>query len=287
MQTPASILVGSALLGAVLVVPQTARAGIDACNDINVSAQAECELVTSGGCEAMCTPLALEAACSGRLAVECDGECSASASVECTASCEADCVGRCELDPPAFECRGECVASCEGSCEASCSSDDSACMAACRGTCGGHCDLECGVTPPSADCNVQCEASCSGSCEAEANIDCQVDCQAEGFASCEAELRGGCEVQCTQPEGALFCDGQYVDAGNNLEQCIAAIEAAFDIEVEGHASGECNNGVCTGEADGTVSCAVDPGANPGGWALAWFGVIGSGMWMVGRRSRRS
>src|SRR5438105_1420269 len=70
-------------------------------------------------------------------------------------------------------------------------------------------------------CQAKCEASCSGSCTAKANVDCDVSCQATGYANCEAMLTGGCQAQCTTPQGALFCDGQYVDTGNNLQQCIS------------------------------------------------------------------
>jgi hypothetical protein len=288
MHVSSSILLGSALACGLVLLPAAAQAGIDACNEINVSAQAQCELVTSGGCEAMCEPVAFEAACAGRLTAECNGQCTAEASLECTASCQADCLGRCEVDPPEFDCRGECVADCEGSCSAYCSTGDSECMASCRGTCGAHCDVDCEATPPAAECAVKCEASCSGSCEAAANLDCQVDCQAEGYAQCEADLQGGCEVQCSQPEGALFCDGQYVDAGNNLEECILALEAALDIEVEGHASGECRNGRCTGEAEGTLSCAMDPqGRSTVRWTLGWVGLLMTGVLVAGRRRRRS
>ena len=50
-----------------LGLPNTAHAGLDACGNIDVSASAQCELVTSGGCVAMCEPLAFEAACAGQL----------------------------------------------------------------------------------------------------------------------------------------------------------------------------------------------------------------------------
>jgi len=125
-----------------------------------------------------------------------------------------------------------------------------------------------------AQCEAQCEASCEGSCEAQANIDCQVDCQAGGYVDCKADLQGGCEAQCERPEGALFCDGQYVDHGNNLEECVAALKAQLDVEVEGYAEGSCMPGSCAGEAGGSISCAVDRG-NDSGWA--W----GAGLFMLG------
>jgi hypothetical protein len=280
-------ILATVAVGGLLCLPGTARAAdLDACGNISVEAQAECELVTGGGCEAMCEPVAFEAACAGQLTVECQGQCNASASVECTGSCEADCQGRCEANPGEFDCRGECMAGCEGECSGRCSSEDSECFASCRGTCGVSCDGRCEATPPSAECNAKCEASCEGSCEAQANIDCQVDCQADGFVDCEAELRGGCEVECSKPEGALFCDGQYVDHGDNLQECIDALKAAFDVHVEGSASGECNNLECTGEAEGALSCAVDPRTRSP-WALGWFGAVTTSLLVLARRRRRT
>lgn len=282
---PAVAVVATALWCAVLLAPSTAHAALDACGNISVEASAECELVASGGCEAMCEPFAFEAACAGRLTVKCDGQCNASASVECSADCRASCEGECDVDPPQFDCRGACMGDCEGACSGRCSSGDSECFASCRGTCGVSCDGRCEATPPQASCEAKCDASCGGSCDAKANIDCQIDCQADGFIDCEAELRGGCEVECTQPEGALFCDGQYVDHGGNLEECIAALQAAFDIEVEGSASGQCSNGRCTGDADGSLSCAVDPSSRSA-WGLGWFGAIASSLLVLGRRRRQ-
>jgi hypothetical protein len=236
-----------------------AHAGLAACGDIHVEASARCEVLVEGGCVAHCEPVSFEAACAAELHANCDGECNASASVDCRTSCEADCSGRCEVDPGSFDCRAECNADCQGSCSASCSSNDSECRAACEATCSASCDGRCEATPPSAECNAKCEASCEGSCEAEANVDCQVECQADGFAMCEADLQGGCEAQCQKPEGALFCDDQYIDHGGNLEECINSLQAELNIEVEGYAEAECANGTCEAEAGGAISCSVVPG----------------------------
>jgi hypothetical protein len=285
MRTPPSILALAPLAAAVLwLAPADARAAnLDACGNIDVSANAQCELVTSGGCTAMCTPIAVQAACAGRLWADCEGQCDAEITAECRAQCTGDCNARCEANPPQFDCRAECMGDCEGSCNGRCGNDDSQCLASCRGTCSGSCDAHCQGTPPSADCSGKCEASCDGRCDADANLDCQIDCQADGFVDCQAELTGGCEAQCTEPEGALFCDGDFVDAGDQLQQCIDALKAAFDIEVEGSAEGHCSNGHCEGSAGGSVGCAVDRSAWQSG-ALACGVVIVVAA--AGRRRRR-
>ena len=150
-------------------------------------------------------------------------------------------------------------------------------MASCEATCSGSCDAECEGTPPSASCEAKCESSCSGSCEAEANLECQVECQTDGYLECTGRVTGGCEAACDTEEGALFCDGQYVDYGDNLDECVNALKDLFNIEVEGYASAECEGNMCEAEAGGSASCAAG-GARGGfgaaGWILLGFAFAG-------------
>jgi hypothetical protein len=246
--------------------PQLASAqdGLDACGNIHVEAQAECEVIPpSVDCESMCTPVSVRASCSAQLAAECDGSCSELPSVDCTGQCVADCSAECTVDPGEFDCQGACEADCSGHCAAGCAADadEASCMAACEGNCSASCEGSCDVELPEADCDGRCEASCEGSCEVDANLDCQIDCQAEAQADCEAELTGGCKVDCESEEGALFCDGQYVDHGDNLQQCLDALRN-LDVEVQAEAHGEAR-----GEA--SASCGVaQPGA-PAKGAPSW------------------
>jgi len=100
-----------------------ARAGIDACGDIDVEANAECTLEVESEGELQCEPVAFEGSCAAELYAECNGECNARADVECTGSCDIDaCEARCEdVTAPEFNCQGECEASAEAKCEAKCS----------------------------------------------------------------------------------------------------------------------------------------------------------------------
>ena len=136
------------------------------------------------------------------------------------------------------------------------------------------------VTPAEANCQAKCDASCSGSCKAEANADCQIDCQASGFADCQVELEGGCKGHCSEPEGALFCDGNYVDAGNNLQECIAALQALFNIEVYADGSAMCSGNTCMAEGEVGCSCTSN---GAGDLPLA---VLGLGFVAVAVRRRR-
>jgi MYXO-CTERM domain-containing protein len=257
MHKTTQLLMGAAAVAAFLSFPSSARAGIEACGDIHVEAEAHCEM--SGGieCEAKCTPVTVEAACAAELHASCEGQCNASLEAQCAVDCEAACTGQCDADPGDFDCSASCQGDCEGNCNASCG--DNECEASCVATCSAECSASCEGRPPSATCEAKCEGSCEGQCTAEANFDCQINCQAEGYAECKVDIQGGCEAACNTEDGALFCDGQYVDHGGNLEECIDALKNLFDIEVEGWASAECEGGKCEAEAGGLLSCTCSAG----------------------------
>ena len=278
-----------AIVPAFLLTPRLAHAGLEACNNINVSASAKCEVVTSGGCTAQCTPVRFEAACAAKLTASCDGECTAQVDVSCKGSCEGSCKGQCDASPGSFDCQANCDATCGADCTAECSGNASgtsasgSCKAKCEANCGAKCSAQCSGTPPSATCEGKCQASCDGSCKGKATARCQIDCQAKLEGGCKAELEGGCKAKCEQPEGALFCDGQYVDTGNNLQQCIDALKATYNIEVSGSASGQCSGNQCAGEAQGGVSCTSSPRTPPLLPGLAVFAMIGAA---IARKARR-
>jgi uncharacterized protein (TIGR03382 family) len=117
-------------------------------------------------------------------------------------------------------------------------------------------------------------------------------CQSSGYASCKSMLKGGCEAECDSPEGAIFCDGNYVDHGGNAQECIDAIRAAVNITVDTSARGsynaECSGGTCMAEAEGeaSASCSTPKSAPSGGGAglLAFAAAIGA---VLTRRKSRS
>lgn len=264
---------------AIVGIAHPAHADLSDCGNIHVEATATCEVVTPGvECEAMCTPLSVRAACAAKLEAGCQGGCDELPSVDCKGECSASCGARCDkLEPGKFDCQADCNADCSGSCQGSCeASDDSAqCEASCTASCDAECQGSCDVDLPEADCDAGCEASCEGSCDVDANLDCQVKCQADGFAECETEIEGGCEVACKGEEGALFCDGEYVDHGDNLQKCIDALEAALNLKVETHAEASCASNSCKAQAGakistGGVNCTAAPvgGAGAGAGASA-------------------
>jgi hypothetical protein len=285
----ASLAVPFALAAVALSVAFTteARAGIDACGKIDVSANANCKVVASGGCTAQCTPINVQAACDGKLYASCQGGCTAMVDASCTTSCLGTCNGTCSGSPGSFDCSASCKGRCEGDCSAQCqgNANQADCTAACKGNCGGECNAQCNGTPPSATCEAKCSASCSGSCTAKVTGKCQIDCQMKGEAQCRVDVQGGCQAQCTKPDGAIFCDGQYVDVGNNFKNCLDALNAILNIKVSGSAS--CTGNNC--QAQGKVSCfSVAPGEPAmSGWGIGiGLGALGAALARRRLRNRK-
>jgi hypothetical protein len=273
-----------------------ARADIaSSCGAIDVEANAMCEVEVSGGCRAHCEPPQLELACAAKLEGSCQGTCTAEADVKCTGSCDVSgCKAKCDVDPGNFDCSAQCQvdadAHCSGECEAEVSGSKAhgQCVASCKASISAECDASCSGTPPTADCEAKCEATCEGSCTGKARASCQIDCQASGYAKCEGDLKVKCEGECDKPEGALFCDGQYIDHGGKLQDCISEIngwlEAHVDASAQGTASGECSGGSCEAQAEGSAeaSCATVPGG-PAGTGAALFGMVLAGAAIARRR----
>jgi hypothetical protein len=259
------------LAAPLLLIASTASAapGKEACDNLELVGSGSCVLEVSGGCTAKCTPVSFDLACNGK--------CSVTASASCTTQCSVDCNGQCTVNPGTFDCSADCSASCTGDCDASCkgSADGTHCKAQCQGSCDTSCKAKCGGTPPSATCQAKCDASCSGSCDVKADVDCHV--------SCEADLKGGCETQCSDPKGALFCDGQYVDAAN-LDDCLAYL-ASINITVDASGSVKCTNGNCNATGQAAVGCSTQPvGSAPLDVGAIATMVVGLGF-VVSRRRR--
>lgn len=236
--------------------------GIAACGNIDVKASAQCKAEVSGGCTAQCTPVHFEAACSATVDVsKCTGSCNVKAEASCTATCQGSCETKCNGDP-SISCSGACALDCDASCDSQCSGEAAGskaqadCKASCQGSCHGRCEASCKVNPP--DCKTKCESACNGSCEAKVNAKCDIDCSKAVVAECSAKLEGGCKTQCEQPNGAVFCDGQYVDAGNNLADCEAALNAWLKahVDVSARGSASCSGSSCQAEGEASASCSV-------------------------------
>jgi hypothetical protein len=291
MQKLVSSFLCAVALTVPLLIPSTAHAGLEACGNIHVEANAQCEATVTGGCDVQCQEFSFEASCHASGYVSCEGECSGSARAECIGQCDVSaCEAKCNVNPGQFDCEANCVAGCDaecsGSCEAKCKGDSgckSQCQGSCKATCQGECNGGCTGTPPSADCKAKCDASCTGQCSARANFECQVDCQARAQAQCVTNLEGGCVARCESPEGALVCDGEYMDQDGNAQACLDAIAdwaASLNVSASGSATSSCEGNMCSASAEGEASCScgVPKRSNGQPWGLfAALAAVGLGV----------
>ncbi|MCA9625269.1 MAG: hypothetical protein KC731_39875, partial [Myxococcales bacterium] len=174
----------------------------DPCGKFDFSGGLNCKIEVEGGCTAQCTPLSFKAGCSGG--------CTATATTDCTGSCGTQCLAEC--NPELLDCFAGCHAECDAEVEQLCLSKNDPgvdCKEQAVAQCDMHCETSCEV-PPS-DCQDHCVSCCNGGCTTQANFSCDFDCF--------AELKGGCDVACQKPEGAIFCNGQYVYA-SDIQACI-------------------------------------------------------------------
>jgi hypothetical protein len=274
-------VVAPAMLGALVAFsPATAHATVlSDCGNIDLSGNESCSFMTSGGCTSQCTPVNVDVSCAGQLETMCGGTCNGTIDTSCTSTCTSSCTATCMANPGSFSCSGSCEADCSGHCQSQCSSDanQDECTASCKETCGANCNTHCTSTAPSADCTDQCTASCTGSCQAQANFTCDISCQEMGYASCQSMVTGGCMTQCQQPQGALFCNGQFVNVDTSqLAACEEQLASELSINVNVSAS-----------ATGSASCGqIAPGAPVAGSVFA----VGLGLGIAGavrRRARKS
>ncbi|WP_434417975.1 hypothetical protein [Nannocystis pusilla] len=217
-------LIGASMaLLALVALPRTARADLEACGGIFLFAEAQCKFVPTEECMTSCEPVAMETACASRLYTECEGECTASFEVECVGSCETSCSSQCEADaetedPP--NAMGVCMSTCQQACNDECAGAEhqGECRSACAHTCGESCEPRCGDLDDEVACDTKCSAVCEGSCEASARSECQISCQSTRFSECKTEVVDVCSESCTQTGGAIFCDGQFL-ASSDLQAC--------------------------------------------------------------------
>jgi len=266
-----------------LLMSAPAHAGIAACGNIDVEAHGMCE-VKVDGCDVACTPVTVEAACAAQLQASCTGSCPKVPSVSCTGSCQADCETECDVTPAQFDCSASCKADATAHCDAQCASNakQSECQASCKATFAADCDASCTGTPGTASCTAKCQGSCKGSCTAQTELQCQVDCQAQGYAQCKTKVKGGCDIDCADPQGALFCEGEYIDHNGTVNECINALKAALPtITVDASAQGEssCSGNSCmaSGSAQASANCSYAPstGRTNTAGALAIMAALGA------------
>jgi hypothetical protein len=245
-------------VGVALLLPGIARAqdASTPCGKFDFSSGLSCRIEVSGGCTANCSPLSFEAACTGG--------CTSMTTTTCVDTCGTTCVAMC--NPQLLDCFAGCHAECDqptvDQCRQSHPTDD--CTTTARAQCDIHCKDSCQVPPN--NCQEHCTKCCTGSCNTQTNFDCDF--------SCFAQVQGGCDVQCQRPEGAIFCNGQYVYA-SDVTACIAYLATrGIQVDVSARASAQCDLSGCHGTGASVSGCsaggALDPTAAVAPFGLAFF-----------------
>jgi MYXO-CTERM domain-containing protein len=219
-----------------------AAAELEACGGIFLSGDAGCEYRPKEECMTECKTVAVEQSCVAEVYNECETSCTTTASTECENTCTTSCVDTCTTtsvttNPPS--CIDLCLADCDTDGSGACggSKHRGACGRCAKHTCAKKCEARCGDSPEPekvttvTECMPTCTEACSASCTAKVNTQCQVDCQERSYVQCEQKMVERCETECTQKGGAIFCDGQFVNA-SNASSCADELLAKIDIEVD-------------------------------------------------------
>ena len=102
-------------------------------------------------------------------------------------------------------------------------------------------------------------------------------------------MTGGCKARCKTNQGALFCDGNYIDTGNKLQECVDALKSTLEAHVmaAGSGSASCDAGSCSakGAASVKTNCSVADAGVAGSPLSGVLLLLGFGV-VVRRRSRR-
>jgi hypothetical protein len=249
--------------GCLLFIALRAQAGIAECHNLRLEEAGRCELRGDLQCDASCEDFGVyEKACATQLTTECRQECTLEANPTCTDECTESCTSSCDLGVNVIcthNCFGECTASCDFDCELA--DDVEQCHASCEANCDAECDIKCKPLIEGS-CYQHCIECCGGSCTAQANMNCQTTCQEREFEECEYEFRADCSASCSG-SGSLFCDGEFVMAGEEIPGCAQAlvergvlgldVEAMADVDFVSLPNGRT---AADGSAKATASCAI-------------------------------
>jgi hypothetical protein len=260
-----------------------ASAGVPECGNIRLKEVSSCTIVGSLECEASCSELGIyKTACATKLVEVCGETCTLSANPTCTDGCTTQCTTDCDNGVNVI-CSHNCFAECTTTRDTECGgdADPEQCAAIWDANCDAECDAQC-VTVDGG-CYQHCVECCGGSCTADANMDCQTGCQEVEFEECEQEFRASCEGSCSG-DGALFCDGEYIVSGSQLDACVKAL-AAQGIEAKAEGSISIGpDGVDGGLTGGF--CAVSP-ASRASLAAPIAALAAAAAWIARRRRRSS
>ncbi|HKU37759.1 MAG TPA: hypothetical protein VJR89_06415 [Polyangiales bacterium] len=296
------LLFSSAVLAAGLFSVPSARADLKACGSIFLSGDASCEYRPKEECMTECKTVAVEQSCVAQVYNECETSCTTTASAECQSTCTQSCVQDCTTTTTEEEgasCMDLCLADCDaGDGESYCgkSKFHGACGRCAKHNCEKRCEEKCGdATAPKkvttvTECMPTCTNACSASCTAKVNTQCQVDCQERTYLDCQEQMVQRCETECKDKGGAIFCDGQFINA-TTADDCADELRAKLEIDIDIDATvtsvGKSAERA-TDDAKDAIddACTVSGVGMTSGASLAWLtSIAGLALWRARRRRR--
>lgn len=220
---------------ALLAMASAAKAETElpSCGGVFMSEGANCRFVTAQDCTDHCEVVSVEQSCAAELYTSCESGCTSSASTTCTDSCHPVCVQDCDVAPAPEASNGICRRDGAADCDAKCAGAENAdrCHAACSHTYNRKCEDRCHHDDQAVSCDEKCVTACDGSCTSTSDTTCQIDCQTNAFQSCETTKVERCHTECKDRGGAIFCDGQFINA-SNLEGCVSELAAKIAVKVD-------------------------------------------------------
>jgi hypothetical protein len=285
-------LTASALLFGFSLLPSTVHAkALDRCGGVFLSTDSHCEFKPIQECMTTCSTTSVEQACVQKTYSMCSGSCTTTDTTTCTKTHTDSCSKECDTISTKSS-HEVCVSECGDHCTTDAVSknkfggDANKCSKGCSHDCDSQCD-SCSTTDQTTDCTTKCLSVVQNECLEEVNRECVLSCQTDNYQSCETDTVNTCNTTCKTKSGALFCDGQYIDA-DDLQACAdqLAAEFSFSIDVTAHVAVSGNGTVTTTNGNGTkttTKCSFSPPAR--GQGGIFFGALAVLGIAVARRRR--
>ena len=287
-------LSASALLFALSVLPNTAHAAaLDKCGGIFLTASSSCVFKPTQDCQTTCATTSVEQVCSATTYSMCSSGCTTTDTTSCMTTHSDSCSKECATIATESS-HDVCVSECSSNCTSDATAkgdfggNTDACGKSCSHDCDSQCD-SCSTTDQMTDCTTKCMSIVQSECLEEVNRDCVLSCQTDNYTSCQTNTVNTCNTSCTDKGGAIFCDGQFLQA-DDLQACAdqLAAEFSFNIDVTVHATVNGNGSVTTTNSDGsktTTKCSYGPAPRHANGMI--FGALAALGIVVARRRRRA
>jgi hypothetical protein len=262
-----SVFSASAVLFGLSILPSAAHAAaLDQCGGVFLTADSKCEFKPIQQCMTTCATTSVEQTCAEKTYTMCGSMCTTTDTTACVTTHSDSCSKECDTITTKSS-HEVCISECSSNCTSDATSkgdfggDHDKCGQSCSHDCNAQCD-SCSSTDQTTDCMTKCMSVTDSECKEEVNRDCVLSCQTDNYTSCETDTVNTCNTTCTDKGGALFCDGQFIDA-SDIKSCAdqLATEFSFNIDLSAMLTVNANGSVTKTNSDGsktTTKCSFGP-----------------------------